>query len=63
MTPHFRAASANRQASIQWSRDNMNEFMGAAMNAAQQMFMKHAEEEAEKTTAAAPPPRQAGRGA
>jgi limonene 1,2-monooxygenase len=63
VTPHFRGASANRQASIQWSRDNMNEFMGAAMNAAQQMFMKHAEEEAAKAAADAPPPRHAGRGA
>jgi limonene 1,2-monooxygenase len=63
VTPHFRGASANRQASIQWSRDNMNEFMGAAMNAAQQMFMKHAEEEAAKAAPDAPPSRQAGRGA
>lgn len=54
VTPHFRAASANRESSIQWCRDNMNEFMGAAMNAAQQMFMKHAEEEAAKTTETAP---------
>ena len=61
VTPHFRGASANREASIQWSRDNMNEFMGAAMNAAQQMFMKHAEEEAAKA-AAATPPRKAGSG-
>jgi limonene 1,2-monooxygenase len=63
VTPHFRGASVNRQASIQWSRDNMNEFMGAAMNAAQQMFMKHAEEEAAKAAAEAPPSRHAGRGA
>jgi limonene 1,2-monooxygenase len=63
VTPHFRGASANRHASIQWSRDNMNEFMGAAMNAAQQMFMKHAEEEAAKAAADAPPSRHAGRGA
>jgi len=54
VTPHFRGASANREASIQWCRDNMNEFMGAAMNAAQQMFMKHAEEEAAKTADTAP---------
>jgi limonene 1,2-monooxygenase len=52
VTPAFRGASANREASIQWSRDNMSEFMGAAMNAAQQMFVKHAEEQAAKAAAA-----------
>ena len=56
MTPHFRGASAAREASIAWCRENMNEMMGAAMNAAQQMFMKHAEEEAAK--AAEPTPRR-----
>ncbi len=59
VTPAFRGASANREASIQWSRDNMSEFMGAAMNAAQQMFVKHAEEQAAK--AAAAEPQRAGR--
>jgi limonene 1,2-monooxygenase len=61
VTPHFRGASANREASIEWCRENMTELMGAAMNAAQQMFMKHAEEEAAKA-AAAEPARKAGRG-
>jgi limonene 1,2-monooxygenase len=56
VTPHFRGASAAREASIAWCRENMNEMMGAAMNAAQQMFMKHAEEEAAK--AAEPTPRR-----
>jgi hypothetical protein len=54
-------SSANREASIQWTRDNMNEFMGAAMNAAQRMFMKHAEEEAAKGAAAEASVRKAGR--
>jgi len=48
VTPVFRGASTNREASIQWTRDNINEFMGAAMNAAQQMFIKHHEEQAAK---------------
>ena len=61
VTPAFRGASASREASIQWSRDNMSEFMGAAMNAAQQMFVKHAEEQAAKAAAAEPPPQRAGR--
>jgi limonene 1,2-monooxygenase len=51
VAPHFRGASANREGSIQWARENVNELMGAAMNAAQQMFMKHAEEEAAKAAA------------
>ena len=55
MTPHFRGASAARETSIQWCRDNMNEMMGAAMNAAQQMFMKHAEEEAAKAAETSTP--------
>ena len=48
VTPHFRGASINREASIRWTRENSGEFMGAAMNAAQQMFMKHHEEQAAK---------------
>ena len=61
MTPRFRGASDNRRASLQWTRDNKTEFVGAMANAAQQMFMKHAEEEAAKATAAPPPPRSVGR--
>jgi limonene 1,2-monooxygenase len=51
VTPHFRGSSVNRVASIQWTRENTGEFMGAAMNAAQQMFMKHHEEQAAKEAA------------
>jgi limonene 1,2-monooxygenase len=51
VTPHFRGASVNREASIRWTRENSGEFMGAAMNAAQQMFVKHHEEQAAKETA------------
>jgi limonene 1,2-monooxygenase len=61
VTPAFRGASANREASIQWSRDNMTEFMGAAMNAAQQMFVKHAEEQAAKTAPSEEPRQTAQR--
>ena len=61
VTPHFRGASANREASIQWTRDNVSEFMGAAMNAAQQMFMKHADEEAAKVAKAGASSRKVGR--
>lgn len=53
VTPAIRGASVNREASIQWTRDNTGEFMGAAMNAAQQMFMKHHEEQAAKEAARA----------
>jgi limonene 1,2-monooxygenase len=48
VTPHFRGASRNRDASIRWTRENIGEFMGAAMSAAQQMFVKHHEEQAAK---------------
>lgn len=51
VTPHFRGASVNREASIRWTRENTGEFMGAAMNAAQQMFVKHHEEQAAKEAA------------
>jgi limonene 1,2-monooxygenase len=61
VTPAFRGASANREASIQWSRDNMTEFMGAAMNAAQQAFVKHAEEQAAKTAPSEEPRQTAQR--
>ncbi len=40
---------------------SVNDLMGAAMNAAQQMFMKHAEEEAAKAPAALPPRKAGGR--
>jgi limonene 1,2-monooxygenase len=61
VTPHFRGASANRAASLQWSRDNANDFKGAVANAAQAMFVKHADEQAEKEAArATPSPRKAG---
>lgn len=66
VTSHFRGASANRRASLQWTRDNQIEFVGAMANAAQQMFMKHADEAAAKAAAKAdvePSPRKAGRGA
>jgi limonene 1,2-monooxygenase len=53
VTPHFRGASVNRDASIQWTRDNIGEFMGAAISAAQQMFVKHHEEQAAKQTSRA----------
>jgi limonene 1,2-monooxygenase len=59
VTPHFRGASTARAASLQWTRDNIDEFMGAAMAAAQQMFVKHAEEEAARTP---PPPRRESTG-
>jgi limonene 1,2-monooxygenase len=68
VTPHFRGASVNRAGSLQWTRDNLGEFVGAMANAAQRMFMKHAEEQAAsasaqtETSATAPSPRQAGRG-
>lgn len=55
VAPAIRGASANREASIQWTRGNIGEFMGAAMNAAQQMFMKHAEERAAKEAASDKP--------
>jgi limonene 1,2-monooxygenase len=61
VTPHFRRASANREASIEWCRENVNELMGAAMNAAQQIFMKHAEEEAAKAAATTTPRKVGGR--
>jgi len=48
VTPHFRGANRNRVDSIAWTRANSGEFMGAAMNAAQQMFIKHSEEQAAK---------------
>jgi limonene 1,2-monooxygenase len=51
VTPHFRGASANRDASLRWTRANIDEFMGAAMSAAQQMFMQHADEQAAKEAA------------
>jgi limonene 1,2-monooxygenase len=51
VTPHFRRASVNRDDSLRWTRENIGEFMGAAMAAAQQMFVKHAEEEAAKDAA------------
>jgi limonene 1,2-monooxygenase len=61
VTPHFRGASASRAASLQWTRDNIGEFMGAAMSAAQQMFAQHAEEQAAKTAAdAETSPKRAG---
>lgn len=60
VTPHFRGASHNRTASLDWTKANIGEFMGAAIHAAQQMFMKHHEERAAKETAAAPPKRAAG---
>jgi limonene 1,2-monooxygenase len=50
VTPHFRGASVNRADSLRWTRDNIGEFMGAAMAAAQQMFVQHAEERAAKTS-------------
>jgi limonene 1,2-monooxygenase len=58
VVPRFRGTSDNRRASLEWTRDNAAEFVGAMANAAQQMFMKHAEEEAAK---AAPPSRHADR--
>jgi limonene 1,2-monooxygenase len=61
VTPHVRGASANREASIEWSQTNANEFMTAAANAAQQMFMKHAEEEAAKAERADASARKVGR--
>jgi limonene 1,2-monooxygenase len=51
VTPHFRSASVNRDASLRWTRANIDEFMGAAMSAAQQMFVQHADEQAAKETA------------
>ena len=48
VTPRLRNASANREASHAWTRDHQSEFVGAAADAAQKMFMKHAEEEAAK---------------
>lgn len=48
VTPHFRGASVNRDASLRWTRAHIDEFMGAAMSAAQQMFVTHAEERAAK---------------
>jgi len=53
VTPHFRGASANRTASLQWTRDNIDDFMGAALGAAQQMIVKHADEQAAKAAAEA----------
>jgi limonene 1,2-monooxygenase len=54
VAPVFRGANAHRTESLKWATDNAGEFIGAAIAAAQQMFVKHAEEQAAKT--AAPPP-------
>ena len=51
VTPHFRGASVNRAASLDWTRANIEEFMGAAMSAAQEMFVTHADEQAAKSAA------------
>ncbi len=56
VTPHFRAASVNREDSLRWTRANIGEFMGAAMAAAQQMFAQHAEEQAAKDATRNEPP-------
>jgi len=54
VTPHFRRANVNRDASLRWTRANIDEFMGAAMSAAQQMFVQHADERAAKEAAKTP---------
>jgi limonene 1,2-monooxygenase len=51
VTPHFRGANVNRDASLRWTRANIDEFMGAAMQAAQQVFVQHADERAAKDAA------------
>lgn len=51
VTPHFRGSNRSREASIRWTRDNIGEFMSAAIGAAQQMFVKHHEEQAAKEAA------------
>src|SRR6185503_18334170 len=48
VVPVFRNANAHRVDSLRWANDNAGEFIGAAIAAAQQMFIKHAEEQAAK---------------
>src|SRR5262245_415071 len=50
VVPVFRGANAHRVESLRWANDNAGEFIGAAIDAAQQMFIKHAEEQAAKGT-------------
>lgn len=63
VTPVFRGANKNRNESIAWTRANSGEFMGAAMNAAQQMFIKHSEEQAAKDAASSSDPKDSKRAA
>ena len=51
VVPAFRGANLHRVDSLRWAKDNAGEFIGAAIAAAQQMFVKHAEEEASKAAA------------
>lgn len=61
VTPVFRKANRNREASLRWATENAGEFIGAAISAVQQMFAKHGEEQAakrarrEESPATAPP--------
>jgi len=54
VVPVFRNANAHRADSLRWANDNAGEFIGAAIAAAQQMFIKHAEEQAAKAAASSP---------
>ncbi len=49
--PHFEGANEARAHSLKWASDNSEQFIGAAMNAAMQMFQKHHAEQAEKAKA------------
>jgi limonene 1,2-monooxygenase len=44
--PHFNAASAARQASLEWVDRNGSELIGAATKAAMETIQKHAMEQA-----------------
>jgi limonene 1,2-monooxygenase len=46
--PHFEQANDARADSMKWASDNSEEFIGAAMTAAMQMFQKHNAEETER---------------
>jgi limonene 1,2-monooxygenase len=58
VAPVFRGANAHRVDSLRWATDNAGEFIGAAIAAAQQMFIKHAEEQAAKAAGSAEPTKE-----
>jgi limonene 1,2-monooxygenase len=52
VAPHFRKTNVNREASIDWVRDDRDRLSSGARNAAAEMFKKHAAEQAAKTRVA-----------